>query len=81
MANDTGLRSEFDRRLTESRLIIGRPKGSSHPRYPSYIYPFEYGCLYGTNGGDWEGIDVGMGGMPETTVTGLMRTLDLENDL
>ena len=63
MANDTGLRSEFDRRLTESRLKKGRPKGSSHPRYASFIYPFEYGCLYGTNGSDGEGIDVGMGGV------------------
>ncbi len=41
-----------------SALIIDRPKGSAHPRYPDMRYPLDYGYLAGTTSGDGAGIDV-----------------------
>lgn len=42
-------------------LIIDRPKGSSHPRYPERIYPLDYGYLEGTTASDGAGVDVWRG--------------------
>lgn len=42
-------------------IVIDRPKGSAHPRFPETIYPVAYGYLPGTDGGDGGGIDVFVG--------------------
>jgi inorganic pyrophosphatase len=39
-------------------LVIDRPKGSPHPRYPDFFYPLDYGYLDGTRSADGDGIDV-----------------------
>jgi inorganic pyrophosphatase len=58
-------------------IIIDRPKGKPHPRYPDMIYPLDYGYLDGTNGGDGEGIDVWLGSLEgETKIVGAMATVD-----
>jgi len=47
-------------KIVDGRKIeIDRPQGSAHPRYPEYIYPFDYGELVGTSSQD--GIDVWVG--------------------
>ena len=33
----------LDRLAANSRLVIDRPQGSAHPRYPDLIYPYDYG--------------------------------------
>lgn len=30
-----------DRLVAEHRIVIDRPAGSNHPRYPDVIYPFD----------------------------------------
>jgi inorganic pyrophosphatase len=58
-------------------IIIDRPKGKPHPRYPDMIYPLDYGYIEGTNGGDGEGIDVWLGSLEgETKIVGAMATVD-----
>ena len=42
-------------------LVIDRPKGSRHPRYPQVVYELEYGYLKGTCSMDGDGIDVWLG--------------------
>ena len=44
--------------LATNPVIIDRPKGSSHPRYPTVIYPLDYGYLENTTSSDGSGIDV-----------------------
>jgi inorganic pyrophosphatase len=44
-------------------IVIDRPRGSRHPRYPDIVYPFHYGYLAGTSGGDGQGIDVCLGSL------------------
>jgi inorganic pyrophosphatase len=46
-------------------IVIDRPKGSTHPRYPEVIYPFDYGYLENATASDGGGIDVWRGSLKE----------------
>ena len=60
-----------------SELIIDRPKGSQHPRYPQVVYPVDYGYLAGTTAGDGVGIDVWRGTLSQAELQGVVMTVDL----
>ena len=47
--------------VSESEIVIDRPKGSHHPKYPQFIYPVDYGYLKNTSSMDGGGIDVWKG--------------------
>ncbi len=51
----------LDALVTSSEIIIDRPKGSAHPRYPDCIYQVDYGYLKSTASMDGAGIDVWVG--------------------
>lgn len=72
---------DFWRKLDElvgvCALVVDRPAGSAHPRYPGLIYPLDYGYLAGTTAADGHGIDVWLGTLPERRVTGIIATVDL----
>ncbi len=63
--------------LAESQLVIDRPKGTTHPRYPTVIYPLDYGYLAGTTSVDGGGIDVWVGSGADDQITAIMCTVDL----
>ena len=65
-----------DRLVATHRLVIDRPAGSRHPRYPEVIYPFDYGYLEGTGTVDGGGVDAWRGSLAEATVTGVIATID-----
>ncbi len=48
----------LEKLVAESELVIDRPKGSRHPKYPDFLYPLDYGYLSGTTSSDGDGIDV-----------------------
>jgi inorganic pyrophosphatase len=63
-------------------LTIDRPKGTSHPRYPEVIYPFDYGFLENTTASDGGGIDIWIGSLGLQTLTGILCTFDtLKRDM
>jgi len=62
--------------LTSTKLVIDRPKGQAHPRYPELIYPLDYGYLDGTTSGDSAGIDVWVGSLENRKLTGILCTFD-----
>lgn len=68
--------SLLDRLLLEHAVIIDRPKGSRHPRYPEYVYPFDYGYLEGTSSQDGDGIDVWVGTSSVKKVVGIISSID-----
>jgi inorganic pyrophosphatase len=70
--------AEADRWIAGGRIVIDRPKGSPHPRRPSFRYPLDYGYLAGTRSGDGEGIDVWIGSSSRREVTGFVATMDAE---
>ncbi len=57
-------------------LVIDRPAGSTHPRFPGCVYPLDYGYVEGTTSGDGDGIDVWVGSLPERDLTGILCTYD-----
>lgn len=66
-----------DRLVSESAVRIDRPKGSIHPRFPSFCYPLDYGYLEGTQAIDGGGVDVWRGSLATATVTAVVCTVDL----
>jgi inorganic pyrophosphatase len=67
----------LDELVATSEIIIDRPCGTVHPRYPDICYPLDYGYLHRTRSGDGDGIDVWVGSLPEKHVTGAIVTVDL----
>jgi inorganic pyrophosphatase len=68
---------KLDQLVAEHELIIDRPAGSRHPRYPEIAYPLDYGYLAGTQAADGGGIDVWVGSLPERAVTAVVCTIDM----
>ncbi len=66
----------IDKLVNESKIVIDRPVGSSHPRYPDIIYKVDYGYLKDTLSPDGGGIDVWLGSS-ERKVVGIICTVDL----
>lgn len=66
----------LDELLGETGVVVDRPKGSSHPRYPRTVYPIDYGHLPDTGSIDGGGIDVFVGGASGQGVTAVYFTLD-----
>ena len=62
--------------LDESRIVIDRPKGSVHPKFPDYIYPLDYGYLEGTMSQDGGGIDVWVGSNDPSQISGIIVIVD-----
>jgi coenzyme F420-0:L-glutamate ligase/coenzyme F420-1:gamma-L-glutamate ligase len=70
--------SFVDRLVASCSVIIDRPRGSRHPRYPDLVYPLDYGYLDKTTAVDGGGIDVWIGTLDEHTADALILTVDLK---
>ena len=64
--------------LERSKIVIDRPRGSSHPRFPEIIYAIDYGYLDGTTSNDGEGVDVWLGTDPAKALDAVICTVDLD---
>lgn len=72
----------LDEIIKSSEMVIDRPGGSYHPRYPDMQYPLDYGYLRNTSGGDGNEIDVWIGSKPEKTLDCIIATADnVKNDV
>ena len=69
--------SSLDRLVANARIVIDRPAGTAHPRYPTFVYPYDYGYLDGTTAVDGGAIDVWVGSLGTDRVTGVVCTIDL----
>ncbi len=61
--------------VEQSNIVIDRPKGSVHPRFP-IIYEVDYGYLDNTASMDGAGIDVWVGSDVKNII-GVICTVDL----
>ncbi len=59
--NNSGFWDALDKMVANSDIVIDRPKGTSHPKYPDFIYRVDYGYLKDTSSMDGAGIDVWVG--------------------
>ena len=72
-----GFWEALDALCAQSQIVIDRPKGSAHPRYPDFIYPLHYGYLQGTSSMDGGGIDVWLGSREDRALDAVMCVVDL----
>jgi inorganic pyrophosphatase len=72
-----GFWRHLDELLAICKLVIDRPAGSTHPRYPDFVYPLDYGYLEATTAADGGGIDVWAGSLPGRKLVGVICTVDL----
>ena len=77
MRFDRAFWEAIDTLVRESQIVIDRPKGTHHPRFPSIVYPVDYGYLENTASMDRGGIDVWLGSIPSRTVDAIICTIDL----
>lgn len=68
---------KLDQLTADCKIVIDRPKGSRHPRYPECIYAVDYGYLEGTSSMDGDGIYLYMGSLPEKTLSGIIVIVDM----
>jgi|GEM_PF-1493630 len=61
ITNSVTFWTTLDKIAATSAVIIDRPAGSHHPKYPWYVYPVDYGYLEGTSSMDGNCIDVWRG--------------------
>lgn len=67
----------IDTLVASGKIIIDRPKGSVHPRYPQIEYALDYGYLEKTASMDGDGIDVWCGSLSEVRANAVICTVDL----
>lgn len=68
---------EYMQRLVdESEIVIDRPKGSRHPKFPETIYIIDYGYLKNTGSSDGMDIDVYVGSRKSREVCAVAVTVD-----
>jgi len=73
--------TRLDGLIASKEIVIDRPKGSSHPRFPEIVYPLDYGYLNDTSGGDGNEIDVWRGSIKDEALMAVVCTVDtLKND-
>ena len=66
----------LDELVSNSEIVIDRPRGSAHPRFPNFIYKVDYGYLKDTASMDGGGIDVWVGS-GEKKIYAIMCIVDL----
>jgi inorganic pyrophosphatase len=63
--------------IDTSQIVIDRPKGSIHPRFPNTGYPVDYGYLNKTTSIDGSGVDIWVGSLEKNIIVGVLCTVDL----
>lgn len=66
----------LDSLVDNSEIVIDRPKGTAHPKYPDFIYKVDCGYLKNTSSMDGAGIDVWIGS-GEKKIDAIMCIVDL----
>ena len=73
---DSAFWQALDKLVAESNIVIDRPKGSRHPKYPSFMHPVDYGYLENTSSMDGGGIDIWKG-TDGDSIDAVICTVDL----
>ena len=83
MTVDISFWESMEQLLITNSIIVDGPQGSSHPSYPTVIYPLDYGYLKNTTSSDGNGIDVWVGSLNRVMnkdgtkiLTGILCTFD-----
>ncbi len=77
-ADEQAFWTRLDQLVRDSTVIVDRPRGARHPRFPELVYPLDYGFLAETRSSDGGGVDVWLGSVLDKRVTGVLVTVDSE---
>ena len=77
MKYDKDFWKSVDTLVSSGKIIIDRPKGSVHPKFPDVKYEVDYGYIENTSSMDGSGIDVWLGSLAEKKVNAIICTVDL----
>ena len=77
MKYDNDFWEAVDALVSSGKIVIDRPKGSFHPRFPSIKYEVDYGYIENTSSMDGGGIDVWLGSLADKQVNAIICTVDL----
>ena len=77
MMYDNDFWKAIDTLVSSGRIVIDRPKGSVHPRFPNIKYEVDYGYIENTSSMDGGGIDVWLGSLAAKQVNAVICTVDL----
>lgn len=67
----------IDELVNHAEIVIDRPKGTAHPKYPTFIYKVDYGYLKNTTSMDGDGIDVWVGSKKDKKIDAIMCIVDM----
>lgn len=77
MTYDKEFWQTVDKLVESSSVVIDRKKGTTHPRYPQFVYTVDYGYLKNTTSPDNSGIDVFVGTKTDKRADAIVCTVDL----
>ena len=77
MKYDNDFWKAIDTLVSSGKIVIDRPKGSAHPRFPNIKYEVDYGYIENTSSMDGGGIDVWLGSLAAKQVNAIICTVDL----
>ena len=77
MKYDNDFWKAVDVLVSSGKIVIDRPKGSTHPRFPNIKYEVDYGYIENTTSMDGGGIDVWLGSLTDKKVNAIICTVDL----
>ena len=77
MMYDNDFWKAIDTLVSSGKIVIDRPKGSAHPRFPNIKYEVDYGYIENTSSMDGGGIDVWLGSLADKQVNAIICTVDL----
>ena len=67
----------LDSLIASGKIIIDRPRGSTHPRFPECRYEVDYGYIEDTTSMDGGGIDLWLGSLVDKKLNAIICTVDL----
>jgi inorganic pyrophosphatase len=77
MMYDNDFWKAIDTLVSSGKIVIDRPKGSAHPRFPNIKYEVDYGYIENISSMDGGGIDVWLGSLADKQVNAIICTVDL----
>jgi len=67
----------LEKLVEESEIIIDRPKGAKHPKYPNMVYVVDYGYVKETKSMDNGGIDIFAGTDSNKKIDSIICVIDM----
>lgn len=77
LENNAFFWQKLDTLFLSSKLVIDRPRSTTHYKYSNLVYPVDYGYLTDTTGSDQAPVDVFKGSMKSNLVGAIVISADI----